>query len=387
MPLKFDETSLRFRLDRPSLRFRLDEPSLPVGLDELSLPLGFDDRAFLYFEACSTCREDGSSCQEDRASLWDTWLRMLQTQLHTRHVNLLGFDTYLEVFEYERASKSIASSCPVSPPKSSNGLASQSERFSDVTLQAVMSFHACGGNVGDNVNISLPRWVLEAGRAHPEIFYTDKAGCRNQECLSLFADESPVLAGRTPLQCYSDYMAAFRAAMGEDFGTVLTEVAVGMGPCGELRYPAYPGMQHLCALSCFLDVFCCVQLSHKGTLVLLQWREQTFCVYTIGWNAPVRRLLLTPPAEGNVHWNVLSSCRTYPKSRNTTGRRVLLSKARCFPRRGCTVAFLNPWENARLQKLRPSFRLCCLFFFILVRSPASQNQTGQWNALFLLFAQ
>jgi hypothetical protein len=138
-----------------------------------------------------------------------------------------------------------------------------------------MSFHACGGNVGDNVNISLPRWVLEAGRAHPEIFYTDKAGCRNQECLSLFADESPVLAGRTPLQCYSDYMAAFRTAMGEDFGTVLTEVAVGMGPCGELRYPAYPGMQYLCAIICFLIVFCFLcSTSHLGTLVLLQWRKE-----------------------------------------------------------------------------------------------------------------
>ena len=104
-----------------------------------------------------------------------------------------------------------------------------------------MSFHACGGNVGDNVNIPLPHWVLEAGRTNPEIFYTDRGGYCNQECLSLFSDDSPVLAGRSPLQCYSDYMTAFRAAMGSDFGSVLTEVAVGMGPCGELRYPAYPG--------------------------------------------------------------------------------------------------------------------------------------------------
>jgi hypothetical protein len=27
-------------------------------------------------------------------------------------------------------------------------------------VQAVMSFHACGGNVGDNINIPLPQWVL-----------------------------------------------------------------------------------------------------------------------------------------------------------------------------------------------------------------------------------
>lgn len=28
-------------------------------------------------------------------------------------------------------------------------------------LQVVMSFHACGGNVGDNAQIPLPRWVLQ----------------------------------------------------------------------------------------------------------------------------------------------------------------------------------------------------------------------------------
>ena len=28
-------------------------------------------------------------------------------------------------------------------------------------LQAVMSFHACGGNVGDYAQVPLPRWVLK----------------------------------------------------------------------------------------------------------------------------------------------------------------------------------------------------------------------------------
>lgn len=36
-------------------------------------------------------------------------------------------------------------------------------------------------------------------------------------------------------------MRGFREAMGEDFSSVVSEVAVGMGPCGELRYPSYPG--------------------------------------------------------------------------------------------------------------------------------------------------
>lgn len=28
-------------------------------------------------------------------------------------------------------------------------------------IQAVMSFHACGGNVGDSAQVPLPSWVLE----------------------------------------------------------------------------------------------------------------------------------------------------------------------------------------------------------------------------------
>jgi len=107
-------------------------------------------------------------------------------------------------------------------------------------VQAVMSFHAAGGNVGDTCTIPLPRWVLEAGTENPDIFYTDAAGYRNRECLSLGCDEAPVLAGRTPLQAYADFIAAFADEFAPDFGDVLTEISVGLGPAGELRYPAYP---------------------------------------------------------------------------------------------------------------------------------------------------
>lgn len=38
-------------------------------------------------------------------------------------------------------------------------------REAGLTMQAVMSFHACGPNVGDDdVKIPLPSWVLEAGK-------------------------------------------------------------------------------------------------------------------------------------------------------------------------------------------------------------------------------
>jgi hypothetical protein len=73
-----------------------------------------------------------------------------------------------------------------------------------------MSFHACGPNVGDEVDIPLPSWVLDAAKHNPSLLYRDKHGYQNPECLSLWADEEPALAGRTPLQCYADFMASFR---------------------------------------------------------------------------------------------------------------------------------------------------------------------------------
>ncbi|KAL8201054.1 hypothetical protein R6Q57_012393 [Mikania cordata] len=107
-------------------------------------------------------------------------------------------------------------------------------------LQAVMSFHQCGGNVGDSCSIPLPPWVLEEISRNPDLVYTDRSGRRNPEYISLGCDLLPVLRGRTPIQVYSDYMRSFRQRFKNYLGNVIVEIQVGMGPCGELRYPSYP---------------------------------------------------------------------------------------------------------------------------------------------------
>nr|WEV03868.1 beta-amylase 3 [Paeonia suffruticosa] len=107
-------------------------------------------------------------------------------------------------------------------------------------LQVVMSFHQCGGNVGDSVSIPLPPWVLEEVSKNPDFVYTDRSGRRNPEYLSLGCDALPVLRGRTPIQVYADYMRSFRDRFMDYLGNVIVEIQVGMGPCGELRYPSYP---------------------------------------------------------------------------------------------------------------------------------------------------
>ncbi|KAK9103635.1 hypothetical protein Sjap_020889 [Stephania japonica] len=108
-------------------------------------------------------------------------------------------------------------------------------------LQVVMSFHECGGNVGDDVCIPLPHWVAEIGRNNPEIFFTDREGRRNSECLTWGIDKERVLRGRTAAEVYFDYMRSFRVEFDEFFQDgIISEIEIGLGPCGELRYPSYP---------------------------------------------------------------------------------------------------------------------------------------------------
>ena len=87
--------------------------------------------------------------------------------------------------------------------------------------------------------------VWQAGEADPDLFFTDRPrdtrlGQRNKEYVSLFADDAPrVLSGRSPMECYTDFMRAFRDTFLGDLGGAVEEVVIGMGPCGELRYPSY----------------------------------------------------------------------------------------------------------------------------------------------------
>uniref|UniRef100_A0ACD5UML4 Uncharacterized protein n=1 Tax=Avena sativa TaxID=4498 RepID=A0ACD5UML4_AVESA len=111
-------------------------------------------------------------------------------------------------------------------------------------LQVIVSFHACGGNIGDAVNIPIPAWVRDVGEADPDVFYTSPGGARNQEYLTIGVDDRPLFHGRTAIQLYVDFMESFRENMADflDSGLIM-DIEVGLGPAGELRYPSYPESQ------------------------------------------------------------------------------------------------------------------------------------------------
>ncbi|KAJ7963620.1 Beta-amylase [Quillaja saponaria] len=108
-------------------------------------------------------------------------------------------------------------------------------------LHVALSFHS---NMRSSSNgrggISLPLWILEIGDHNKDIYYRDQHGFSNEDYLTLGVDQLPLFSGRTPLQCYEDFMFNFLNKFEPLVGTVIEEISVGLGPCGELRYPAHP---------------------------------------------------------------------------------------------------------------------------------------------------
>lgn len=121
----------------------------------------------------------------------------------------------------------------------------------EMKLQVVIAFHEYGGNDSGGVLISLPQWVLEIGKHNQDIFFTDREGRRNTECLSWGIDKERVLRGRTAIEVYFDFMRSFRSEFDDFFMEgLISAVEIGLGPSGELKYPScsermgwhYPGI-------------------------------------------------------------------------------------------------------------------------------------------------
>ncbi|XWS09670.1 hypothetical protein CRYUN_Cryun39dG0009000 [Craigia yunnanensis] len=107
---------------------------------------------------------------------------------------------------------------------------------SGLKLHVALSFHSSNGKGG----VSLPLWILEIGDVNKDIYYRDQHGFSKDDYLTLGVDQVPLLSGRTALQCYEDFMVSFVNKFESFIGSVIEEISIGLGPSGELRYPAHP---------------------------------------------------------------------------------------------------------------------------------------------------
>lgn len=102
-------------------------------------------------------------------------------------------------------------------------------------IVAIMSFHQCGGNVGDDYTSYVPSWIWSKytgqGISVDDMKYRSETGAYCGEYVSLWADSYVVSE-------YTEFMNAFESHYGSmvaDFD----EVNVSCGTAGELRYPSY----------------------------------------------------------------------------------------------------------------------------------------------------
>lgn len=96
----------------------------------------------------------------------------------------------------------------------------------------IMSFHQCGGNVGDTCNIPIPGWIWNHYPVSAsDLRYKSEQGNESVETVSLWAD-SYVLSE------YQEFMEAFEARYSY-LASDIDEINISMGPAGELRYPSY----------------------------------------------------------------------------------------------------------------------------------------------------
>jgi beta-amylase len=99
----------------------------------------------------------------------------------------------------------------------------------------IMSFHQCGGNVGDVCRVPIPSWIWDRnkdqGVTKQDLQYKSERDNSSTEVVSLWQDRLIILQ-------FQEFMTAF----AEHFGTkadITDEIDLSMGPAGELRYPSY----------------------------------------------------------------------------------------------------------------------------------------------------
>jgi len=99
----------------------------------------------------------------------------------------------------------------------------------------ILSFHQCGGNVGDDVFVPIPKWVWEKlarilGDARFAKFVSEQ-GNECDEYVSFWATKYILEDYLAVVKSFRDHFA--------DRAKHIAEINISLGPAGELRYPSY----------------------------------------------------------------------------------------------------------------------------------------------------
>ncbi|NNN05788.1 MAG: family 14 glycosylhydrolase [Elusimicrobia bacterium] len=110
------------------------------------------------------------------------------------------------------------------------------KRYADAVRAAglkwvpILSFHRCGGNVGDNCNQPVPSWVWKSATNPDDMKFVDEKGFVDDEYVAFWNQD-----------VYKHYDAAM-ASFAQNFASdsdIIPKIELSLGPAGELRYPSY----------------------------------------------------------------------------------------------------------------------------------------------------
>lgn len=106
-------------------------------------------------------------------------------------------------------------------------------RNAGLRISPIMSTHACGGNVGDNVNIPIPEWVWQKRKNGQKIHFVSESGGLNRDYVSYWATD-------VVLEDYKRFWSEFQKEF-RHLAPHFSELSISLGASGELHYPAYHG--------------------------------------------------------------------------------------------------------------------------------------------------
>jgi len=113
-------------------------------------------------------------------------------------------------------------------------------------IMPVLSFHAC---YDDGLTIDLPDYIIRHNFG-----YVDADKKVNKEYIPPSFDNDK-LGNLTPIEYYEKFMKAFKNEFKDMIKEgIISGIEVGLGPCGELRYPSYCGewrFPNAGAIQCF----------------------------------------------------------------------------------------------------------------------------------------
>lgn len=109
-------------------------------------------------------------------------------------------------------------------------------KANNLKMAAIMSQHQAGGNVGDNVNVPIPKWVWEHVASQGN--FGPDAGKFKSEQGNLSSEYVQFWSTPQVIDRYKIFWGEFQRHFADKKG-MISEVNISMGPAGELRQPAY----------------------------------------------------------------------------------------------------------------------------------------------------